>query len=218
MPRFASALCKGLVVALLAVCPLLAHFFLLDHDAVVLRRVLLIVPLVVLACWVLLRAANKLICLVAVVAAAAVVYVVEQHSHAGLAVIYGVPHATAYFFLLWLFGHTLINGREPLITRLAGVIHGTLVPSMVEYTRGVTLAWCVFFALQLLLSVVLLGFAPLAWWSMFVNILNAPLVALMFAGEHLYRRLRYPHYPRASVLQVVRAFTRHAGPSDAKIP
>jgi uncharacterized membrane protein len=216
MASVASALCKLLVMALFVGCPLLAHFFLRDHDAVLLRGFLLILPLVALACWALLRASRKLYCVAAVLIAACIVYAIEQRSHAGLAVIYGAPHALAYVFLLWLFGRTLMNGRVALITRLARGIHGTLPPSMEAYTRRVTLAWCVFSALQLVASALLLAFASLESWSLFVNILNAPLLALMFAGEYIYRVIRYPHHPHASIVQAVRAFTRHAVSFDAK--
>lgn len=216
MPPFASALCKVIATALFVGCPLLAHFFLLDQDAVVLRGVLLILPPAVLACWALWSASNKLFCLAAIIAAASMVYAIEQYSHAGLAVIYGAPHASAYIFLLWLFGRTLINGRQALITRMARGVHGTLAPPMEKYTRRLTLAWCVFFALQLVVSATLLTFAPLESWSLFVNILNAPLVVLMFAGEYVYRVVRYPDHPHASIVQMVRAFTRHAVLSDTK--
>ena len=42
------------------------------------------------------------------------------------------------------------------------------------------MAWCGFFFCQLLGSAVLLIFAPVVWWSTFVNILNIPLVVLAF--------------------------------------
>jgi hypothetical protein len=106
MPHFASALCKLLVMALFFGCPLLAHFFLLDQDAVLLRTVLLVLPLAVVAGWAVLRATNKLLCFAVVVAAAGVIHVIEQHSHAGLVITYGLPHAAAYVFLIWLLaGH-----------------------------------------------------------------------------------------------------------------
>jgi uncharacterized membrane protein len=217
MPLSTSVLCRLLVAVLFVACPLLAHFLLVDHGSTLLRGTLLILPLVVLAWWAMLRVTNKFACLAGVVAIAAVVYAVEQHSHAGLAVIYGVPHATAYIFLLWLFGRTVIDGRVALITRLARGVHGTLALPMEMYTRRLTLAWCVFFVLQLVVSAALLAFASLESWSFFVNILNAPLVALMFAGDAIYRRVRHPDQPRASIVQMVRAFTRHAVPSDSKM-
>jgi hypothetical protein len=122
----------------------------------------------------------------------------------GAAAASGLPHAAAYGFLLWLFGRTLRDGREPLVTRFALHVHGTLMPKMYTYTRQVTVAWCVFFAGQLAVSLTLFVFAPLETWSMFV-MLNLPLVILMFAGEYLVRVVRHPDHPRASVGSMLRA-------------
>ena len=123
-----------------------------------------------------------------------------------------VPHAAIYVFLLGWFGRTLARGREPLITRVARRVHGTLTPEIEAYTRRVTLAWCWFFAAQVMVSGLLLAFASFETWSLFANVLNLPLVALMFAGEYLYRVARYPDHPRASIARALRAF---AGESSA---
>lgn len=120
----------------------------------------------------------------------------------------GIPHAAAYLFLLGLFGRTLARGREPLVTEIARRIHGTLEPEIVAYTRRVTLAWCLFCAAQLALSAALFVLAPLDIWSLFVNVLNVPLLALMFAAEYGYRVTRYPNHPRASLGATMRAFAR----------
>lgn len=122
----------------------------------------------------------------------------------GAAAASGLPHTAAYGFLLWWFGRTLRDGREPLVTRFALRVHGTLMPEIYTYTRQVTVAWCVFFAAQLAVSLTLFVFAPLGIWSMFV-MLNLPLVILMFAGEYLVRVLRHPDHPRASVGSMLRA-------------
>ena len=121
-----------------------------------------------------------------------------------------VPHAAIYFFLLWLFGRTLLRGSEPLITGVARRIHGALAPEIEAYTRRVTLAWCCFFAAQIIASGLLFAFAPLEIWSLFVGVLNVPLIALMFAGEYLYRVMRYPDHPRASMASALRAFAKQA--------
>jgi uncharacterized membrane protein len=117
-----------------------------------------------------------------------------------------VPHAAIYFFLLWWFGRTLQRDSEPLITGIARRVHGTLAPEIEAYTRRVTLAWCGFFAAQIVVSALLVAFAPLDIWSLFVGVLNIPLIALMFVGEHLYCVARYPGHPRASIANALRAF------------
>jgi uncharacterized membrane protein len=74
------------------------------------------------------------------------------------------------------------------------------------FTRRVTVAWSVFFAAQVVVSGLLLALAPLEAWSMFINLINLPLIVLMFAGEYLYRAIRYPNHPRASITRVLRAY------------
>lgn len=118
----------------------------------------------------------------------------------------GLTHATVNLFLLWYFARTLRGGEQALITRLARRVHGFLPPEMEAYTRRVTAAWCAFFAGQVAVSMLLLAFAPLESWSMFVNLINVPLIVLMFAGEYLYRRLRFPDHPRASIARILRAY------------
>jgi uncharacterized membrane protein len=108
-----------------------------------------------------------------------------------------------------VFGRTLIAAREPLITGFARRVHGSLPPEMETYTRHVTIAWCVFFIAQPAISAALLAWAPLDAWSFFVNVLNLPLLALMFAAEYLYRVTRYRHFPHASILKGVQMFTEH---------
>jgi hypothetical protein len=130
----------------------------------------------------------------------------------------GLPHAAVNGLLLWWFGRTVLSGREPLITRIARRVHGTLTPPIQRYTRHVTIAWCVFFALQLAVSLGLFLFAPLETWSTFVNVLNVPLVVLMFAGEYLLRVVLHPDHPRASIARTVRAFAQDSVSAGAKAP
>jgi uncharacterized membrane protein len=71
----------------------------------------------------------------------------------------------------------------------------------------VTVAWCCFFVAQLLGSALLFLFAPLAAWSLFVNVLNVPLVGAMFTAEFVYRQWRHAHYPRERFSDVFRMVT-----------
>lgn len=172
-------------------------------------------PLALLATWVLARSRHKPAWIAALLAAAAAVYFVEQHERLGLAALSGISHATCYLFLLWYFGRTLARGREAIVTRFARRVHGTLAPPMERFTRNVTAAWCIFFAAQLAVSALLLAFAPLPAWSLFVNLLNLPLLALMFTGQFAVRAIRHPDFPRSSPWQAFQAFTQDASLSKS---
>lgn len=110
------------------------------------------------------------------------------------AIIFGMPHLAANSFLMWFFVRTLNKQQEPLITLIARRVHGSLTPDLVIYTRHVTIAWSLFFALQIAGSILLFFFASLEIWSMFINILSSPLVVLMFLSEYIYRVLRYRNH------------------------
>jgi len=123
-----------------------------------------------------------------------------------LKVFYPAPHITVYLLLLWFFGRTLRAGREPLVTRIARHEHGTLPAEIELYTRHVTWAWCIFFAIMAGTSALLFAFAPLAAWSWFANVLNIPLLILMFVAEYTFRVLRFPAFSHASFFTAIRAF------------
>lgn len=206
---------KALVVLAFVAYQYLVHASIGSTQAGAFHALLLWLPLVALAGWVVARASNKPSWLAALAAAAALIFLAEYQERLGLAAVSGISHATAYLFLLWYFGRTLTHGREPLITRFARRVHGSLPQGMEGFTRRLTIAWCVFFAAQLMASALLFAFAPLEAWSLFINVLNAPLVTLMFAGQWVYRRVRHPDCPRASIWQAVEAFTQDGSLSSS---
>ena len=114
------------------------------------------------------------------------------------------PHTLIYLTLLATFVVTLLPGRDPVITALARRMYGTIPQDMVVYTRGVTWAWSGFFAAQLVTSLALFLWAPLTAWSFFVNVLNLPLIALMFAAEHAFRMVHLRNAPRHSFADFLR--------------
>jgi uncharacterized membrane protein len=129
-----------------------------------------------------------------------------MHLQSGLVVSSALPHALVNLGLLTVFGLSLRTGHVPVITALSHQIHGDLPPTIDEYTRRVTWAWCLYFLFQLAGSALLLAFAPIAWWSFFVNVLNAPLVAALFVGEKLTRSFwvtNPPHERLADIVQMV---------------
>jgi hypothetical protein len=137
-----------------------------------------------------------------------------------------LTHWGIYISLLVTFGLTLRPGHEALITAMARRMHGDgqgrIAPRLAAYTRRVTLAWCGFFAVQLGISVSLFCFAPLVVWSFFVNILDIPLVAAMFAAEYWVRLRCLDDPPRHSLPVIMKMIRESAGkpalPANAAPP
>lgn len=96
--------------------------------------------------------------------------------------------------MLILFASSLLPAQEPWITRLANLLYGELSPEVQQYTRKVTLLWCVFFAGMLVETIALSLFAPPALWSLFCNILNYGFIAIFFLLEYAYRRFHFRNH------------------------
>ena len=126
----------------------------------------------------------------------------------GLIATSGVSHAIIYSSLFLLFAHSLRPGRTALVTGLALRMRGSLKPAMLSYTRIVTKAWCAFFLGELVLSAALLAFAPYRVWSLFINVLDGPMVIALFAVEYGIRRWRFRHERHESPLAAAFAFSR----------
>ena len=122
----------------------------------------------------------------------------------------GASHAILYGGLLILFATSLRRGGVDLVTGMAMRFDDARTPEKRRYTRRVTWAWCGFFAAQLAMSMVLLAAAPHWVWSLFVNVLDAPLVVVMFSAEYLVRRLRFRREPHVTPLQIWRSYTGRA--------
>jgi len=120
--------------------------------------------------------------------------------------------------LAWMFGCTLLAGREPLVTRMARSVHGVLPAAIVAYTRNVTLAWTLFLSAMAVTSALLYLLAPLPVWWLFANVLFFPLVGLMFLAEYAHRILRYRWFPHDSIAQSIAAFRRQrpSGSADQR--
>jgi uncharacterized membrane protein len=140
-----------------------------------------------------------------VLPAAALAWVAGRLLGRGLLAVSGVSHALISGGLLVVFGATLLPGRTPLVTGLARRLDPNHHAGMEGYTRGVTAAWAVFFAVQLAVSGLLLVAAPAAWWSLWINVLDLPLAAAMFVAEYGVRRLRFRRQRHVTVPEIVRA-------------
>lgn len=190
--------------------PILLHTFILKEEVEMWKLVFVFAPLLAVAAWVVFRMVDKMWWpLLAMLFTGAVYYIATgDHGRIGLLAVNGVSHATLNLFLLWLFGRTLLAGREPLISQISRRINGELRAEVADYTRHVTIAWCIFFVLQVVISLLLYAFAPLAAWSFFINILNLPLLILMFVGEKTYRTARFPNHPKTSILKAIEVYSK----------
>ena len=119
-----------------------------------------------------------------------------------------LQHAGMQLILFAMFGRTLLAGRQPLCTRFASMMHAPLSARQEHYTRQVTVAWTIFFAVMAFVSTLLYFLASLAAWSVFANMLTLPLVALMFVVEYGVRRRVLPEMRNAHILDAVRAFAK----------
>lgn len=120
--------------------------------------------------------------------------------------VYFLQHAGTYAMLAAMFGVTLSRGRQPLCTRFAEVVHGSLTPEEVRYSRQVTLAWTLFLLAISLVSSALFFFFSIEVWSVFANFLSFPLILLMFVVEYGIRLRKLPHQKKHSIMDGVLAY------------
>ena len=184
----------------------IVHTALVDTYAGSIRLALACIPLALLAYWVVRYAHHKGRWALVLLGIAIALYLVEKKGDLALPAANALTHSFLNLFMLWLFGRTLLRGREPLVTGFARRFHGTIPPYIETYTRRVTIAWCVFFIAQVVVSASLWIFASLHAWSLFVNLLSLPLIVLMFVAEYAYRVMRFRSYPHASIVSGIQMF------------
>ena len=125
--------------------------------------------------------------LLAMASAAVAVWLGWSLLEANFTHLFFLEHAGANLILGLIFGRTLVGNSEPLCTRFARLIHGSLLPDVALYTRRVTLAWTIFFFMLFAVSCALYLGGFLEAWSILANIASPLLVATMFAVEYAVR-------------------------------
>ncbi len=131
-----------------------------------------------------------------------------------VALLYFVQQVGIYVMLAALFGRSLAGPGESLVTQMARRLHGgALTDRQASYTRAVTVAWTLFFLGMATVSSLLFLLASPATWSVFANLLGAPLIGLMFIGEFLVRCWMLPPGERSTLADAVRAWRQHQSDS-----
>lgn len=175
----------------------------------------LLLPVLAIGCWScisllartkLAKAARLLISAAIVLLALYVAFMLRPLLLAHLQYLYLIEHVSTNLMLCWLFAHTLFGAHTPLVTTFARATHDFLPEKILRYTQRVTQAWAVFFLLQVLVSLVLFYGTSIETWSWFANVLNWPLVALMFGAEYICRKRMNPDFPHSTIQQSVAAY------------
>ena len=158
------------------------------------------------------RSKHRLIGLVLVIFAAATTVwlwpLLKQH----YGWIYWLEHETLQLILFMTFARTLVAGRQPLCTQFAQILQDApLSPAHARYAYRVTVAWTVFFASMIVISMSLFFMCPIGIWSIFSNFVFLPLVMLMFIGEFLIRKWALPDVAHTDMMAAVRTYLNNTG-------
>lgn len=140
---------------------------------------------------------------IALTVVAVLLGVLVQRGH-GLLALEALP-VLVNLALAWLFGHTLVAGRRPLIARVILVLEGEerlATRGVAAYARALTLAWTLLLLAQAVVFAWLLGVRHglSAWPSqgfaetwLVVGGWSVPIVFMV--AELAFRRWRLPHVP-----------------------
>src|SRR5918993_221159 len=151
------------------------------------------------ACVVALIVRSRRALLVGILLAALLGAAVLSHQQ----LVAALPSIALNLTLASVFAVTLRRGETPLIVRIAELDGATLTSQFRRYLQALTQAWAIFFAAMAGLSLLLILYAPFAWWSLFINVLSWPLIGLMFIAEWLVRVVCFRQLPRHTPLYIV---------------
>ena len=206
---------KQLVVALAVVSSVtfavLAHAALVDSLPPAWGALLSLVPLLGLLAWTTRRAGGRVAAFALITLAAIGLWLGWDSLQRNFFSVFFLEHAGANLLLALLFGRTLRAGAEPLVTHFARIMHPTLPPEVVRYTRKVTNAWTAHFVTIITLSCALYLAGLVAAWSFLANIASPLAMGAMFLVEYAVRLRVLPHWHRVGILGGIRAFSRHFG-------
>lgn len=202
----------GLIgVAYVAGC----HWLMTRAPASSWNAVVVIGPMLGLLAFYAARRGQRVLTCVALAVLAGLVLQAWRGGGVAPTTLYLMQHAGIHATLATIFALTLRPGHEPLVTALARRVHGSLTPPMAAYSRKVTIAWSVYFAVMAVLSIVLHAMLPLDDWAVFANLVTPVAMVALFVGEYLLRYRLHPEFERATLADAMNAYSsRRAAPVD----
>jgi uncharacterized membrane protein len=207
-----------MLVVLFLAGAVLAHFTIVDRFSPALGAALSLLPLSFLALLAARRSPHRTWTAAAVILVALALWAGWGTLERRFASVFFLEHAGGNALLAIVFGRTLAPGREPLCTRFARILHPTLPPEVQAYTRGITLAWTIFFTALASLSAALYLGGFLTAWSVLATMASPILVGLMFVVEYAVRLRALPNWERVGLLGGIRAFSRHFAAAPLETP
>lgn len=133
--------------------------------------------------------------------------IVSSWANATIFALY-MPPILLPLLLFGVFGRTLMPGQTPIITAIGEEARGPLSTELRSYTRRVTLLWTTIFFAMVSASLLLPFLASKELWSLFTNLINYLVVAALFVGEYIYRRLRFRDHDHPSFPDYLRIVFR----------
>lgn len=106
--------------------------------------------------------------------------------------------------LFAVFFRTLLPGQEPLVTAIGENSRGPLSEEIRHYTRRVTQLWAGCLLSMTIWAALLPWMASAELWSLVTGGLNYMLVGLIFVGEFIYRRFRFPDHNHPGFFEYIR--------------
>lgn len=202
--------------------PVLAHYSTATSAATALPSLgvaVSLAPSLALLLWLTWRSPMRRVMVLACVSVGVLLWGFWDALERNFSWVYFLQHAGTYAMLAAVFGVTLARGRQALCTRFAEMVHGSLTPEEVRYSRQVTWAWALFLLSISLVSAALFFLVSIEVWSVFANFLSFPLILLMFVVEFAVRRRMLPHQKQHSIMDGMLAYwktpvVRPGAPSD----
>jgi uncharacterized membrane protein len=194
---------------------ILAHVAMSRSESPVAGMVVALVPVAVAVAAIARRMRHPLLLVVPVAAAVTAAWIERASFERHFADVYFVEHAGMMLAMAIVFGRTLLPGEEPLCTRFARLVHGSIDERRAAYTRKLTATWTAFFLAIVSASCLLYFTDAREAWSLLANILTPLLVVTLFVVEYAVRRRALPDEEPVGILAAVHAFRRHMAGSEA---
>ena len=96
------------------------------------------------------------------------------------------PVATNLLFLIF-FGYSLYQPQN-IIEKFARLKDDNLPVSAINYTRKVTICWCLFFILNGSIALVTCLINDMYWWTMYNGLISYILIGLLMGVEWIVRQ------------------------------